>query len=256
MNPATTAATLIDDRDWTGTGIRHAGHSAATGLRRRVISVGSPTPAAGDRRLDLRAGAWSFVDLFLPGVSRLASCGDVTMQEQSLAVPPANAAHRAPTPRISGREPPWYAHRWHQRWPCGCTEGDRRDSCSTTACMRNTTQPLRLQEWQASAQTRQCSCMSKCCAHSSGARLADHGARLQDRGGDVDVIAGVPGRRRGRLGADVGAVHVGTDALGQVTHHALGQACVRARRACLSEGMHSLMQRVSLAWSMVPRSAG
>lgn len=68
------------------------------------------------------------------------------------------------------------------------------------------------------------------CGAFVGAGFAGGGARGEDRAGDVGAVAGVRGQH-GRGGvAQVRAVHVGADAPGELTDHALGQAGVRTRR--------------------------
>ncbi|CCQ47529.1 putative uncharacterized domain protein [Pseudarthrobacter siccitolerans] len=56
---------------------------------------------------------------------------------------------------------------------------------------------------------------------------------LQNGAGEVGVIAGMPGQDVAGCYADVGAVEVGADALGQVSDHVFAQARVGARGAGL-----------------------
>src|SRR5512132_337932 len=61
-----------------------------------------------------------------------------------------------------------------------------------------------------------------------GAAAAGNPAGFQDCPGDVRVVTGVPGQHGTGGCADIGAVEIGPDAFGQLCHHVLAKAGVRA----------------------------
>jgi len=70
-----------------------------------------------------------------------------------------------------------------------------------------------------------------------GATAAGGGAHAEHPAHDFVVRARAAGRDAAHDVADVGAIQVQTDALGQFLHHAFGQAGVGARRAGLGAGV-------------------
>ena len=68
------------------------------------------------------------------------------------------------------------------------------------------------------------------------AGLACRGARLQDRAGQVGVVAGVSRQHPTGGVAQISAVQVGTNALGQIGNHILAETGVCASGAYLGTG--------------------
>jgi hypothetical protein len=88
------------------------------------------------------------------------------------------------------------------------------------------------------------------------AGLAGCPASLQDGAGDIGVVASVPGKDVTRCSANVSAVKVGPDALGQFRDHVLAQACIgagRARLCTLKTGRDASRQFFSVETSQILR---